>query len=604
MGTKKPIISVIVDHKLKELLEKKAREKKVSVSKIAAELIKNGLINEKNQDCIITSELIDKLPYLIWVKDENLRYMYVNKAVLNFLGFKDKEEILGKTDIEVLPEDLAKVCLYSDMATLNRSEQVTEIETLKKNGKTVILETTKIPIKNEKGKVVAILGTAMDVTEVVELRQAYEKNKQELENTLKKITELCDLDPITGVFNRNKFAELLNRKVEDIKRTNKICYVVLLDIYNFRYFNEIYGIDIGNDILKHIVNEIKDLLKSMNIKGEIAKIGEDEFGILVEGIVNIETFLKRIRQSLKDLYIKDKQGRRIRLPRIILVAYKVPPSEINTGEKILTQLEIELYNLKNSDEDIKILTVESISKENISENESTLYEAINKGKIITFVQGIYSTEDMEIKGYEVFFRVKRDGEVLTAEELLPTALTTGLILDIDKFILNTVQKHKSKFKMDVHVNLSSLTLYKCDIASNNIVDILINLRENTLFEVSELDFLNNLKTIKDLHKMYKLRFVIDKLGVKYCPIKLIVELYSERVVSMVKLDKNLIRNLTSDESSRKIVETIVNLSKNFGIRTVAVGVESEDIYKAVKSLSIDYCQGFFLEEPKEITEIV
>ncbi len=597
MGTKKPIISVIVDHKIKDALEKLSKQKKVSISKVAAELIKRGL--EIDHLSILTYEVVDNIPYMIWIKDRNLRYIYVNNAILDFLGLESKDQIIGKTDIEVLPEELAKVCLYSDMALLNRGEKTIEIESFKKDGKTIFLETTKIPIKDESGKVIALLGTAKDITEVVELRQKYEKSKKELENALKKITELCDLDPVTGIYNRSKFTEMLNRALDDIKRTNKNYYVILLDIYNFKYFNEIYGTDIGNKMLKHIVNEIKYVLSRDSIKGEFAKVGEDEFGILVEGVLNINMLLRKLKSSLRDIYIKDEQGRAIKLPRILLVAYKIPPYEINTGEKIITLLEIELFNLKNTDEDIKVLIVDKVFKKSNTEKEEIVYDTVKKGKILPYTQGIFSTDGF-VQGYELFFRMESKGKILTAEELLPAAFTTGLILDIDRFMLKVAKKLKQKINKPIHINLSSLTLYKSDISSNNIVDLLINVRDYAFFEVAELDFLNNLKTIKDLHKKYRLNFVIDKLGVKYCPIKLIVELYSENVVSMVKLDKNLIKGLINDENSIRIVETIVNLSKNFGIKTVAVGVENEEIYKAVKNLSIDMCQGFFFESPKSI----
>ena len=67
---------------------------------------------------------------------------------------------------------------------------------------------------------------------------------------------------------------------------------------------------------------------------------------------------------------------------------------------------------------------------------------------------------------------------------------------------------------------------------------------------------------------------------------------------IIKIDGSLIKNIDISQESKTIVKNIVNMAKELNAKTVAEYVHSKEVFDIVKSLDIDYLQGFYLAEPK------
>ncbi len=180
MATKKPIISVIVENQIYENLKQLSEKKNTSLSKLASNLLLRGLYLEdelkysnlvdeilEDQLCDFLLEVLDMSPDPIWIKDKNLRHIYVNKAFANLFGMK-KEDIIGKTDIDAMSEEEAKMCVYTDMIALQKEEPYIFEEVIEgKEGK-IVFEVIKKPVKDKYGSVIALLGIARDITKLKE----------------------------------------------------------------------------------------------------------------------------------------------------------------------------------------------------------------------------------------------------------------------------------------------------------------------------------------------------------------------------------------------------------------------------------------------------
>lgn len=197
MATKKPIISVIVERDIYNKLKEGAKKEKTSLSRYASKLIKEALYLKENvfKDEIyknidwLNEEWEDKFKYLfttvldttpdpIWIKDINLKFVYVNQAFADLFGYK-KEEMLGKGDAELLEEEVAKNCIYSDYLAINNEGPTHSVEAVVKDGKKLYFDVIKTPIKDKNGKVIAILGISRDITEIqekCEIKSKEEKN--------------------------------------------------------------------------------------------------------------------------------------------------------------------------------------------------------------------------------------------------------------------------------------------------------------------------------------------------------------------------------------------------------------------------------------------
>ncbi len=186
MATKKPIISVIVEDKIYETLKNLSEKRNTSLSKLAYNLLLKGFYLEEDlkdnsivdkilEDnlCNLLLEVLDLSPDPIWIKDKNLRHIYVNQAFADLFGMK-KEDIIGKTDIDAMSEEEAKMCVYTDMIALQKEKPYTFEEVIESSEGKIIFEVTKKPVKDKYGSVIALLGIARDITKLKE----YENIKQ------------------------------------------------------------------------------------------------------------------------------------------------------------------------------------------------------------------------------------------------------------------------------------------------------------------------------------------------------------------------------------------------------------------------------------------
>jgi PAS domain S-box-containing protein len=126
--------------------------------------------------------LLNNIPHMAWLKDEDKRYIAANRAFAEFFGCAPIE-LAGKTDLELLPVDLAQKCRAEDSIVMESGEcQVAEERVLLANDEYCWLETIKTPIKNHDGKITGTVGISLDITDRKEmelaLRQSEEKYQQ------------------------------------------------------------------------------------------------------------------------------------------------------------------------------------------------------------------------------------------------------------------------------------------------------------------------------------------------------------------------------------------------------------------------------------------
>jgi PAS domain S-box-containing protein len=115
---------------------------------------------------ILLRTLIDNLPDTIYVKDIKGRKIIANRADVECIGCASEEEVLGKTDLDLFNNDIGLRGYEDDMSILKTGEAITNREEyfLDKAGNTRWLQTTKIPVKDERGRTIRLLGIGHDIT--------------------------------------------------------------------------------------------------------------------------------------------------------------------------------------------------------------------------------------------------------------------------------------------------------------------------------------------------------------------------------------------------------------------------------------------------------
>ncbi len=230
--------------------------------------------------------LIDSIPEIIFFKDNNLRYVLINKQCEEFYASRGIYDVLGKTDFEFDPE-YASTCVKHDKIVLETKKPLYIEEVFGEEGTDEfrIFHTIKTPLLNNKGELIGLVGSVRDITE----QKLIEK----------KFRELSYRDNLTGLYNRTYFID----KIEEIKNNETFNYgIVIADINGLKKVNDNLGHLDGDIFIKSISNVIESVLGR---DGILIRWGGDEFITILNDSSKCEDYIKNVEDAFSNKYYKD-----------------------------------------------------------------------------------------------------------------------------------------------------------------------------------------------------------------------------------------------------------------------------------------------------------
>ncbi len=555
----------------------------------------------ENQQLIYEAvfKLLDNITDIVYVleKDKNtgkFLKIYTNKRLLEITDLEYKN-IIGKPHNEFLPAEIANFCDKSNEIIENTKKPFSAKKEFEFNGKKLYFEFTKIPIFDKEGNIIAIAGWAKDITELV-LANKKEKNLN------RKLINLLEKDQTTGLLNKNA----LEKIIRNFSRKNKNFSLIVFDIDNFKFINQIYGFKLGDFVLQTVAKNIKKLAKSYLEKPIVARIGNDQIAIFFD-CVNLNfasNIAKEIKEKLESIKINLK-GSEISLTFTVAVYCQCINKERKPPQYILSDLEITLLRAKEKGKSEIIIYNEKLdSKDRFKsffEEKKLILDAIREKRFVPFLQPIYDIKENKVFAYEILVRIKNGKDLfISPSEFIDTAIKSGLISQIDKILLEKLIDLTKQTNKKLFFNISALSLEK----NFEFIKSMFNNNQNIIFEITEQVAVNNIIIIEKLNKENGIKFAIDDFGTGYASLKFVVELSILKVVEYLKIDGSLIKEINKNESDRKIVSTIVKLAKDLNLKTIAEFVENEEIVKEIKELDIDFAQGYYYTPPRIYLEFL
>jgi diguanylate cyclase (GGDEF)-like protein/PAS domain S-box-containing protein len=233
--------------------------------------------------------ILDNIPYMVWLKDKDSHFVAVNQAFLRITGKSGMDEVVGKTDFDLWPHDLAQKYRDDDLDVMNkRIQKLTEEQSLDK-GVTSWLETFKAPILDHDGNVLGTTGFARDITE--------RKRTQDL------VQHMAHYDALTDLPNRALFSDRLQQALVAAKRDKSHMALMFIDLDKFKPINDEFGHHVGDMLLKEAARRMQDCVRESDT---VARIGGDEFVVLLPVIEEEKDALlvaEKIRTALNSLFI-------------------------------------------------------------------------------------------------------------------------------------------------------------------------------------------------------------------------------------------------------------------------------------------------------------
>lgn len=244
------------------------------------EQVLSDLKTKENANLLKT--LVDNLPLNVFIKDRESRKILVNKSECNFLGVADPNELLGKTDFDLYPFEIAKIQRDEDLMVMETSKPIIgeESRIIKKDGTETVFLSSKIPLLDEDGKATGLVGISLDIT-----------------NLKQKEQELRNLINVTSLQNKKliNFAHIVSHNL----RSHSANFSMLLD-----FLVDEKDEDEKNKIVQMLIGASDNLLETLENLNEVITLSTDTQAEKED--VNLHKKITGICQSLSGLIANDK----------------------------------------------------------------------------------------------------------------------------------------------------------------------------------------------------------------------------------------------------------------------------------------------------------
>ncbi len=408
------------------------------------------------------------------------------------------------------------------------------------------------------------------------------------------------IDNLTRVYNKN-YLEYISELIE-----LKNYVVAVIDLDFFKKVNDTYGHAIGDIVLKTVAENIKKSLREEDI---LIMYGGEEFVVLIrknrqnkfESIINV---FERLREHVENLKIFITENDYIKLT--ISIGVFLNTDKEKSLSSSIKKADIALYKAKSKGRNrIEIYDEEKDSIHPLI-TAMEVKDAIDENRVFCYYQPIVDLTTNLVSHYEVLVRIKdKNGNIITPYSFLPSVEHTFIYTKLTKVVIDFNLKILKKYK-DIKV---SINLKPSDILNRSTIDYLLDIAKDNnivsrlIIEIVETedilayeDILRVINQLKDVG--YKIS--LDDFGSGYSNFAYLLRLD----IDYLKLDANLIKNITTDRVSFEVVKLIVQFSKNMKIKTIAEFVENEDILKVLKYIGVKYGQGYYFSKPKPIDEFI
>lgn len=224
---------------------------------------------EQLSEAFLFRALMESTADSIYFKDRECRLLLVSRKMAVDLGCSDPAELIGKTDIELFGQAFGQETRLDDIRIMEMDRPfVGMIESRQvAKGRTNWTLTTKLPLHDESGQVIGLVGITREINEI-----------RQVEATLQ---HLATHDALTGLPNRYLLVDRMNQLLAHAKRSEKAFAVLFMDLDGFKEVNDSQGHEAGDLLLTAVAHR---LTKCVRQSDTVARIGGDEFVIILESV--------------------------------------------------------------------------------------------------------------------------------------------------------------------------------------------------------------------------------------------------------------------------------------------------------------------------------
>lgn len=438
-----------------------------------------------------------------------------------------------------------------------------------------------------------------------ELSTTYEElyaSYEEVESQNQQIQKLIYIDDLTSLDNRYAITNTIDQLIAECQGDQGIA-IMFLDVDNFKDINDMFGHDVGDEVIKITGTRLKML---MTDDIHIGRFGGDEFLIVYKNYMNnsaLESLIDSVREAFASQIII---GERKFYLTISMGVVKYPKHG-HSQKELIKRADMSLYKAKASGKDNYIIYDETFDDdlEYTLKLQHHIKEAYMDQQFKLNYQPIIDAKTNELVGFEALIRWYHDelGHV-SPLELITNAEEMGLIVDIGYWVMEKAfefavsYNEQSLNPLYISVNISVLQLkYQGFVEEfKNIIEKVKISPDLIILETTETAFLDAMDTAKETLEALRsmgIYVALDDFGTGYSSLNYLKNL----PVNILKVDRSFVNNISDDLFDRQLIEVIVQLAKSKNLKVIAEGVEEEEQLSLLQSLGCHYIQGYYFSKP-------
>ncbi|HLP98441.1 MAG TPA: EAL domain-containing protein [Sideroxyarcus sp.] len=537
----------------------------------------------------LTAKVFENTLEGITIADRDGNILEVNDAFTRITGYS-RDELVGKNP-RILQSGRQDADFYKSMwqSILEHGHWRGEVWNRKKDGELLAEILTISAITDNDGTVTNYVGISSDIT----LLKQHEKQ----------LEHIAHYDALTGVPNRVLLADRLRQALAHSKREGTILAVCYLDLDGFKLVNDTMGHEAGDKVLIEVTRRIKDTIRGDDT---VARLGGDEFAVLLLGLrasAECSASLSRLLEAISQpIEIK---GRMFEVSASIGVA--LYPTDEYDADTLLRHADQAMYTAKQSGKNrYHLYDAESDLRARFhQEFMRQVALALKQQEFELYFQPKVDLRSCRVTGAEALIRWNHPAQGLLAPaDFLPALEGTLLEIELGDWVVAAALAqlaawHEAGLALELSINISAHHLQANDFAWKLKRKLLRypQLPKGCLqVEVLETAALEDIPWVSEtIERCRKLgvSFALDDFGTGYSSLSYLGRL----PVDTLKIDQSFIRDMLHDKGDHAIVQGVIALAQAFERKTVAEGIETEELFHALVAMGCEYGQGYGIARP-------
>jgi diguanylate cyclase (GGDEF)-like protein len=412
-----------------------------------------------------------------------------------------------------------------------------------------------------------------------------------------RLQRMSNFDKLTGLPNAAQLSRRVELAIEQAQGLNRRIAVIALDIDGFGLLDSGFGRAASNAVLKAVGAKLRS---SVSTKATVARIGHDEFAVLLPNARNqndVQATVRKLLDAISTPRLID--GQELRITASAGVASY--PNDAHTAEELITNANAALRIAKKRSHDNFEQHSQESSRVALArlQIEAGLRSALENGGLELYYQPQYDVQTHAMHGVEALMRwTLPNGKSVSPAQFIPVAEETGLIVPLGEWALRQACTTALEWRraggtpltLGVNVSMAQLQgdFYTTVVKALESTGFPAGLLEFELTETTLVSDMDRARQICSRLKELGCRVAIDDFGTGYSSLAYLSRLPVDRL----KIDRSFVHGMGTDRHSSTIVSAVISLGHSLGMDVLAEGVETEQELTSLAQMGCDQAQGF------------